>query len=183
MHEKPGKKLDHNAGKVHWPMVFPPVCAKPTLFPTECGAVRMLPWTPLGVLHPEIWPALFQDHRNILEPVRPWLWQYLQETYGTKQPKMVVAKSLIISTLCLYELHKETPVKEPEPTKQHHTGIFVHGLIKVIVYSCSKEAERLLGQQDSCAARGQADSSGDIPLHADSQSQLLHLALAPPAAL
>lgn len=37
---------------------------------------------PFGVLHPEIQPGLFQDHRSILESVRPWLWQYPQQTYG-----------------------------------------------------------------------------------------------------
>ena len=123
-------------------------------------------------LLPEVWAALFRQHRQILDPVLPWLRQELRAIFDTDWWPTMAAASFIFDALCDIGLDREELIELMWPALEDETETFIRRLIHTVVRRCSEEAHRLLGlqgtlvsggQEEGFAARGQEDSPVAAP--------------------
>ncbi|KAK4817055.1 hypothetical protein QYF61_026363 [Mycteria americana] len=70
---------------------------------------------------------------------------------------MAVAEDLIMCSLHIFGLNKESLVRLLEDALQDYTDLFICWLIDFVVLRCSKDACRWLDLEDSCPAGGQED--------------------------
>jgi len=117
----------------------------------------------VGGLLPEVWAALFRQHRQILDPVLPWLLQQLTVIFGAQWWPTLSTESIILNALCSFGLDSEALVQEVWPILEDRAEALIHGLISTVVCQCAEEAHRQLGLQDANVAREQQDSPVAAP--------------------
>ncbi|XP_021240342.1 E3 ubiquitin-protein ligase Topors-like [Numida meleagris] len=126
----------------------------------------------VGGLLLEVWAALFRQHREILDPVLPWLRQELRVIFGTQWWEAMAAENLILNALCDIGLDSEALIQLLRPALGHRAEMLIQGLVDTIVSRWGEEAHGQLGlqgvhvsggQEEGPAARGQEDSSVTTP--------------------
>ncbi|RMC01258.1 hypothetical protein DUI87_22207 [Hirundo rustica rustica] len=129
--------------------------------PAEQGAAR--PEAVGGIL-PELWAELFQRRRNLLNPVRSWLQQWLQKIYGKQWWQIKSVKSGILLALCIFGPEREVLVQHLQPCLRHHTALIVEGIFSIVETQCSQEVRRLRGchaaQEEAESPRASSDPLG-----------------------
>ncbi|CAN8220627.1 unnamed protein product [Coccothraustes coccothraustes] len=136
-------------------LVAPPASASPgTLSPAEQGTAG--PQAVGGIL-PELWAELFRRRRNLLNPVRAWLQQWLQKIYRERWWQVKTVESSILVALCIFGPDREVLVQRLQPRLRRYAALLVHGVLSVIETQCSQEVHRLWGCH---AAPEEAESAG-----------------------
>ncbi|XP_021240341.1 uncharacterized protein LOC110392422 [Numida meleagris] len=142
------------------------------LLTEEQEAVEAEDGRTVGGLLLEVWAALFRQHREILDPVLPWLRQELQDIFGTQWWEAMAAENLILNALCDIGLDSEALIQLLRPALGHRVETLIRGLVDTIVSRWGEEAHGQLGlqgihvsggQEEGPAARGQEDSSVAAP--------------------
>ncbi|PKU35436.1 hypothetical protein llap_14259 [Limosa lapponica baueri] len=103
------------------------------VFQEEQGAVGTEARASVGDAMPDIWAELFQDHRDLLNPVLPWLRRELRAVFGRQWWLAKGAETLILQALCLYGLDEEAVVQWAQSALGQYTATLVHDLINVIM--------------------------------------------------
>lgn len=157
-----GTSPGHLAGQsFHSPEAYPPP-AMPV--PDEQGAVEtVFSAPPVPGLPPDVWAALFQEHREILDPLLPWLRQELAVIFGTAWWQATLAKNFILAALCLFGLDSEALFQQLQPGLVDRTATLIHGIINTVVQRCSEQAWRRLGLHHAYTAREQEDRHAASP--------------------
>ena len=117
----------------------------------------------VGGLLPEVWAALFRQHRQILDPVLPWLLQQLTVIFGAQWWPTLSTESIILNALCSFGLDSEALVQEVWPILEDRAEALIQGLIDTVLCQCTEEAHRQLGLQDANVSREQQDSPAAAP--------------------
>ncbi|XP_021244507.1 E3 ubiquitin-protein ligase Topors-like [Numida meleagris] len=117
----------------------------------------------VGGLLPEVWAALFRQHRQILDPVLPWLRQELRVIFGTQWWPALSTETIILNALCSIGLDSEALVQQVWPLLEDRAETLIQGLTDTIVCQCGEEAHRQLGLQDADVSREQEDSPVAAP--------------------
>ena len=121
----------------------------------------------VGGLLMEVWAALFRQHREMLDPVLPWLRQELRAIFGTQWREAMATESLILNALCHIGLDSEALIQLLRPALGDRVETLIQGLVDALVNQWGEEAhgQRGLqgvhvsgGQEEGPAARGQEDS-------------------------
>ncbi|XP_021247228.1 E3 ubiquitin-protein ligase Topors-like [Numida meleagris] len=142
------------------------------LLPEEEEAVEAEQRPTVGGLLLEVWAALFRQHREILDPVLPWLRQELRDIFGTQWWEAMAAENLILNTLCDIGLDSEALIQLLRPALGHRAETLIQRLVDTIVSRWGEEAHGQLGlqgvhvsggQEEGPPARGQEDSSVAVP--------------------
>ncbi|XP_019466973.1 E3 ubiquitin-protein ligase Topors-like [Meleagris gallopavo] len=137
------------------------------LLPEEQEAVEAEERPMVGGLLMEVWAALFRQHREMLDPVLPWLRQELRAIFGTQWRDAMAAESLILNALCHIGLHSEALIQLLRPALADRAETLIQGLVNALVSHWGEEAHRQRGlqgvhvsggQEEGPAARGQEDS-------------------------
>ncbi|RMC22213.1 hypothetical protein DUI87_00524 [Hirundo rustica rustica] len=116
---------------------------------------------PVSGLLPEVWAGLFQQNQRLLEPMRPWLCQRLEQIYHGQWWLVEATESCFLRYLCICGLDAEALAQTLLVFLEGHTALLVHGLIEVVAAQCSEEAQRLLhshtaGDEDNSQQRAPA---------------------------
>ncbi|XP_064497298.1 uncharacterized protein LOC135406791 [Pseudopipra pipra] len=148
----------------HGPAPFPPSFPHGTLSPAQQRAG----WPEaVGGLLPEVWAELFQGQKHLLDPVLPWLCQRLEAIYGSQWWLAKNAEGCILQVLCLCGLDGKVLFQMLQPVLEGYTAPLVYGLINVIMYRCSTEAQRLLrfhaGRETNSSAASSSSFWGESP--------------------
>ncbi|NWZ08338.1 TOPRS ligase, partial [Agelaius phoeniceus] len=152
-HNPAGRTPDHmDENSPHGPQVSPPSSPQETLSPAEQGAAEP---EPVGGLLPEVWAGLFQKNQFLLEPVRPWLCERLEQIHRGQWWLVEATESSILRYLCIYGLDVEALAQRLQLFLQGCTAPLVHDLIEAVVAQCSEEAQRIL----HCYTAGEEDNS------------------------
>ncbi|NWY61598.1 TOPRS ligase, partial [Chionis minor] len=116
-------------------------------FPEEAAGTEARPT--VGGILPEVWAELFQRNRYLLNPVRPWLRQELEEIYEEEWWMVVAGESLIVEGLCSCGPDEEALVQWVERDLGEDAEPLVHGLIEAIECRCTPEAWSMLNSVPS----------------------------------
>ncbi|KAK4815800.1 LOW QUALITY PROTEIN: hypothetical protein QYF61_007240 [Mycteria americana] len=127
----PGHPSAHN---LHHPGAPPP------------WAAEGVPRRPVGGLQPEEWMILFWDHPTLLKTLLPWVQPRLRQIFRNNQMGAAMVEDTLMAILTNHGMDKELLVQMLGVSLQNHTEPF---LIRVDMRRCSREARRLLGQQES----------------------------------
>ncbi|KAK4815579.1 hypothetical protein QYF61_004096 [Mycteria americana] len=111
-------------------------------------AAEGVPRRPAGGLQPEEWMILFQDHPTLLETLLPWVQPRLRQIFRNNRREAAMVEDTVMAILTNHGMDEELLVQMLVVSLQNHTVTFVQQLIHVAVRRCSREARRLLGQQE-----------------------------------
>ena len=118
-------------------------------------AAERVPRYPVGGLQPEEWVILFRDHPTLLEILLPWLQPRLRQIFRNNRMEAAMVEDTIMTILTNHGMDEELLVRMLGGSLQNRTVTFVQQLIRVAVRRCSREARRLLGQQEGLPAPAQ----------------------------
>lgn len=151
----------------HGPVASPAFALQGTLSHAEQGAAG--PEAVGGIL-PELWAELFRRRRNLLNPVRFCLQQWLQKIYKDRWWQVKTAESSILLALCIFGPDREVLLQRLQPRLQQYTALLVHGVLSIIETECSREVQRLRGchtaqeeAESPGASSGPSATPGDAP--------------------
>lgn len=142
------------------------------LLPEEQEAVEAEERPMVGGLLLEVWAALFRQHREMLDPVLPWLRQELRAVFGAQWWEAMAAESFILNALCHIGLDSEALIQLLRPALGDRAETLIRGLVDALVSRWGEEAHRQRGlqgfhvsggQEEGPAARGQEDSAMAAP--------------------
>lgn len=144
-----------------------------TLSPAEQDSAEL---EPVGGLLPEVWAGLFQENQFLLEPVRPWLCERLEQIYRGRWWLVEATESCILRYLCICGLDAEALAQRLQVFLEGCTAPLVHGLIEAVVAQCSEKAQRLLhsytsGEEDNSQAESSTSSRSKSSRFSSSSSQ------------
>ena len=117
-------------------------------------AAGQVPRAPVGSLQADTWATLFWDHPALLEPLLPWLHRVLGLVFEDDHLQAAIVEDIIMSSLVLFGLDEDVLVRLLGLFLHNRTATFVSNLIDAVMRLCSGEACRLLGLEDTRAARG-----------------------------
>ncbi|NXF38401.1 TOPRS ligase, partial [Nyctibius bracteatus] len=141
---------------VHQNHILDPAASQPS-------AAGRVPRAPLGGLHPHIWALLFREDPALLRPVLLWLQQELRLIFAGAREAAEAARRLILSSLQLFGLDRETLIQLLLAALGQHTRGFAHRLIVTITDRSGGEARRWMGLEDADAAEEWAGSPVAAP--------------------
>ncbi|XP_065512992.1 polycomb group RING finger protein 2-like [Caloenas nicobarica] len=111
-------------------------------------AVEEVPRATVGGLQPEEWALLFRHHPRLLDILLRWLQPRLRNILRNNWMEAAMAEDTVMTILTSYGVDEELLVSMLENFLQDSTTTFVQRFIRVAVQRCSREARRLLSQQE-----------------------------------